>query len=323
VLLIHDASIDEYIAFLLLTTMPEVKLLASVLVNADCVGSSAMQVGWRIQEFIGRPDIALKLSRARGVNPFPWSYREDCLRLGRVAALQQIGPNPNWPPYPDGDIWLKKFFLGRRGKITILCLGPLTPLATLLSEMPSAALKIERLFWMGGAINVCGNLDPDSIPPELANPYAEWNVFWDPFAAESVFSNPKFPITLFPLDLTNQAKIDGTFKNQLAVYGKASRLADLALQGYRLVSGQPYYTMWDVAAAAYLARPKLYADPRRMKLKVVTEGDRQGAIIQDSRGREVDVVLKFADPKGLDHFYAYVLQQLRGVNPERRHSMRA
>ena len=53
--------------------------------------------------------------------------------------------------------------------------------------MPGAAAKIDRLIWMAGAINVAGNLDPDTLPPGVANPYAEWNVFWDPPAVKELF----------------------------------------------------------------------------------------------------------------------------------------
>ena len=106
VVLIHDAAIDEYIRFLLLAAMPDVELAGSVIVNADCIGGPAMQTGWAVQSYIGRQDIPLGLSGVRGVNPFPWEYRSDCVKLGGIAPLLAYARHTEWPPYPDGDAWL-------------------------------------------------------------------------------------------------------------------------------------------------------------------------------------------------------------------------
>ena len=158
--LIHDAAIDEYIAFLLLAAMPEVELLGTVIVNADCIGGPAMQTQWQLQTLIGRPELPLTLSGVRGMNPFPWEYRSDCVRLGRVPALQQLPRNPAWPAYPDGDAWLAELFRSLDEPIVVVCLCPLTPLQVLFDAVPGAAVKIERLIWMAGAVDVAGNLDP-------------------------------------------------------------------------------------------------------------------------------------------------------------------
>jgi purine nucleosidase len=308
VVLIHDAAIDEYMSMLLLSTMPGIELVGSVIVSADCIGGPAMQAAWKLQQFIGQPELGLGLSAARGLNPFPWAYRADCVQQSAVAALQTYGPNPHWPPYPDGDAWLQEFFLRLDGQVTVLCLCPLTPLDMLLTRVPEAAEKIERLVWMGGAINVAGNLDPATLPPVVANPYAEWNVFWDPIAADHVLSSTTFPVVMFPLDITDQAKVAASFMQQLLVDGKTYRYADLARQSYGLVGNEPFYDMWDVTATVYLARPDLFAPPTSMSLKVITDSDKSGAVVVSPQGRPVDVVLNFADLPG---FYDYVIQQFR------------
>ena len=63
---------------------------------------------------------------------------------------------------------------------------------------------------MGGAINVPGNLDPTTINPVVANKHAEWNVFWDPFAAQDGL-NLLSGIHDFPLDITNNVPISKEF----------------------------------------------------------------------------------------------------------------
>jgi purine nucleosidase len=302
VILVHDGSIDEYMATLLLFSIENVIIEGIVIVAGNCLPDIGMQTAWKIQAFADRRDIPLTLSSARGFNPFPWEYREDCIRQGNVPALQMYAPHSQWPPFPDADVWLKNYFATVDGKVTIVCLCPLTPLATLFKESPDAQEHIEELIWMGGALNVAGNLDPATLPPVTANPYAEWNIFWDPAAADYVFENTTFPLLLFPLDLTNSAKITSAFLQDMLLRGKKYRQADLAYQSYRATTGA-FYCMWDVATVAYLGRPELYVPPISMKLKVIASGFSAGALVTSPHGRSVLAFTSFAQ---VDAFYAYV-----------------
>src|SRR5713101_4538440 len=164
VILIHDAAIDEYMAQILLTTMPAVNLLGVVIVNADCIDSVAMQTAWKVQSFIGDTGRPVALSNARGWNPFPWGYRSDCVKMGNIGVLSWIGSNPNWPPYPDGDALLEKLFDAAAPGMTVLITCPFTPLVSLLQRRPELEKKIGQIVWMGGAIRVEGNLDPATVP---------------------------------------------------------------------------------------------------------------------------------------------------------------
>lgn len=308
VILLHDAAIDEYMATILLTTMSGIDLRAIVVVNGDCITTPAMNAAWRIQQFIDRTDIPLGLSAARGYNPFPWEYRGDCIKQDSLAMLQALQPLAT--PYRDGDALLREVLKSATEPVTVLCTGPLTPLAMLLDREDGAALiaKIGRLVWMGGAINVGGNLDPQTLPAGVANPYAEWNVFWDPFSADRVFQSTTFPITLFPLDITNTAAITASFMSRLLENAKRYPTSNLAYQSYEFVATESFYDMWDVTAAVWLARPDLYAAPETLKLAVVTEdAGMQGALVPREGGRAIDVVGSFTNING---FYDYVLQQL-------------
>lgn len=312
---IHDAAIDEYMSTMLLTTMEDVHLDGIVIVNADCIYGPAMQTAWKIQNYIDQTDIPLTLSQARGLNPFPWPYRGDCVKQGDVPALVDAPPHPEWPPYPDGDEWLLSYMEQLEGCVTLLVLCPMTPVAMLLQKRPDLAEKIEHLIWMGGAVNVAGNLDPTTLPTSSANPYAEWNVFWDPPAAAWVLENTSFPITLFPLDITDQVPIAPEFMQQLIMQGKQYRYSDLAAQSYSLVATEPFYDMWDVVTTCYLTMPQLFKSPKSMRLRVVTSGDKEGALVPDKQGREVTVALKLAESKAkkgkLPPFYRYVLKQFK------------
>lgn len=304
VVLVHDAAIDEYMSTILLTTMEGVALDGIVIVNADCIYGPAMDAAWKIQQFIDRTDIPLTLSNARGFNPFPWPYRADCIKQGEVAALAEFGPHPGWPPYPDGDAWLEQYLDGVTGQVTLLCLCPATPIADLLKRRPDLESKVEHMIWMAGAVDVAGNLDPSTLP--IANPYAEWNVFWDPDAGQWLLANTQFPITLFPLDVTDTVPVSKDFMSRLLVQGKTYRYSDLAVQSYALVSDEPFYDMWDVVTTCYISRPDLFEPPQQRNIEIVTMGDKEGAMIPDNTMRPIDVIMKLKDP---DAYYDYVLQQ--------------
>jgi purine nucleosidase len=305
VLLIHDGAIDEYMATMLLLTMQNMALQGIVIVPGNCLPDIGMQTAWKIQSFLGRPDIPLCLSEARAFNAFPWEYRQDCIRQANVPALQAYGPNPDWPPYPSGEAWLRQYFRTLQDKVTVLCLCPLTPLVDLFREVPEARDKIERLIWMGGALDVAGNLDPNTLPAPVANPYAEWNIFWDPAAVDYVFAISEFPIVLFPLDITNHAKVSEEFLGALLAKSKSHRFADLAYQSYRAVTGA-FYCMWDTTATAYLGRPEVFSPPRELEVAVVTSGPLTGTLKQAAGGRRVQAIVNFANLGG---FYAYIAQQ--------------
>jgi purine nucleosidase len=305
----HDAAIDEYMAAILLTTMEEYDLRGIVITNADCIDSFAMQVMWKIQSYINNPDIPLALSDARGLNPFPWPYRGDCIREDGIAALWDYDDNPAWPPFPSGEELMIKQLTEAYEKnepVTLLINCPLTTLGNILREHPELEKGISRMIWMGGAINVPGNLDPTTLPPQVANPTAEWNVFWDPPSTEWVLQNTSFPITVFPLDVTDQAAISPDFMSKLQAQSKASRYSRLAYESYQLVAAESFYDMWDVVTTCYLTRPEFFDPPSAMKLSVVTEGFYQGTLHQTDGGRKVDVILNLKDSDG---FYDYVLKQ--------------
>jgi purine nucleosidase len=307
----HDAAIDEFMAAVLLTTMQDKKYCGSVIMNADCIDNYAMQAQWKIQQFINQPQYPLTLSRARQWNPFPWQYRGDCIKEWQIDVLKEIPDNQTWPPFPDGDIFMTEQLteaIACGEKLTMLVNCPMTTLRNVLEQNRQLESAIERLIWMGGAINVPGNLDPTTIPPEVANKTAEWNAFCDPFAIDWVFKNTEFPIYLFPLDVTNQAAITKEFMDQLALQAKDFRYSQLAFQSYELVAAESFYDMWDVLTTCYIPHPEFFKPAETMSLSIITDGFMQGTIEQTECGRAVNVLLELEQP---DKFYEYVLEQFK------------
>ncbi|MET0969602.1 MAG: nucleoside hydrolase [Tardiphaga sp.] len=309
VLFIHDAAIDDFIATMLLVAMPDIDLRGIVIADADCIPQPGIDAANRLQQFIGRPDIPLALSESRGWNPFPWPYRGDCVSFGELPILAPYRSTVPTPP-PSGDRLVASLLqqaIDAGEKLIVLLTTGFTPLTNVIRARPELAAGIDRVLWMGGAINVPGNLDPTTINPVVANKHAEWNVFWDPFAAQDGLELIA-DIHDFPLDITNSVPISKELMARLQEQGKTCSFSQLAYDAYSLVSAEPFYDMWNVCTTVFLARPDLYAAPQRMQLGVVQWGYEQGWLRPtDGAANTQNVYLGFSDLNG---FYDYVASQL-------------
>ena len=78
--------------------------------------------------------------------------------------------------------------------LTICAVAPLTNIAMALLRYPHLSQGLSRIVMMGGAFSALG----------MRTPWAEFNIYADPHAADVVFS-AGVPIVLFPLDVTFQA----------------------------------------------------------------------------------------------------------------------
>ncbi|MDA0204107.1 MAG: nucleoside hydrolase [Acidobacteria bacterium] len=304
----HDGAIDELIALLLLARRPDVDLIGTSLTSADCLTEQAMEAQHRLLGLAGRPDIPASLSSARAVNPFPWKYRSDCGRFVQLDALGQAPPIS--PPYPDGEQHLVQALesVGNKG-LTILATGPLTQLQLVLERRPQLESRIREIVWMGGAVDVPGNLEPETLPGVPVGERAEWNAFWDPFAVDWIFGNTSVPLTIVPLDVSDQALISAQFLDGLQEAAKHSTAARLARDAYQLVLDQPMYRLWDMTAVCFALHPEFFEEPRRVRLSVEAWGIEQGALSRDPAGRDVGLVQNFA-AGGLDKMYAFVIDSL-------------
>ncbi|HKX01326.1 MAG TPA: nucleoside hydrolase, partial [Methylomirabilota bacterium] len=84
------------------------------------------------------------------------------------------------------------------GRLTLIALGPMTNLALALRLDAEALGSVGRVVWMGGAVDVRGNVTPD----------AEFNAYVDPDAAREVFE-AGLSVDVVPLDATRQTRIEG------------------------------------------------------------------------------------------------------------------
>ncbi|KAH8499885.1 hypothetical protein H0E87_015215 [Populus deltoides] len=114
------------------------------------------------------------------------------------------------------------------GPITIFIIGAHTNIGIFLMKYPHLKKNIQHIYVMGGGVRsknptgCCPNNASSSCQPRqcgnpgnlftdyTSNPYGEFNIFGDPFAAYQVFHSG-IPVTLVPLDATNTIPINENF----------------------------------------------------------------------------------------------------------------
>eukprot|EP01060_Flectonema_neradi_P010236 TRINITY_DN1735_c1_g2_i1.p1 TRINITY_DN1735_c1_g2~~TRINITY_DN1735_c1_g2_i1.p1 ORF type:complete len:360 (+),score=52.92 TRINITY_DN1735_c1_g2_i1:70-1080(+) len=281
-ILIQDAGIEDYMCTILLTNH-SADFDGEVVVNADSTLPASMIAADKLHQIIPNGEkVHLSLSRARMFNAFPYIYRLDTEKFLNLSEMQDVPSRVQWP-YENGDVWLLNY-LKTNVDVTIVITTAPTPLTNVLSINPELAANIKRIVWMGGAVNVPGNLDPAQFP--WNNTVAEWNIFTDPAAAADLFAMMgahSVPILLFPLDIANLTPLDSNFYKALqnAVDQSppsALKLHQLVLDAYLLVKNDTFYRLWDTLAAGYVIWPELYAPPARTLLEVVVGPTKMGAL---------------------------------------------
>ncbi len=299
VLMDHDGGVDDYLATMLLMTMDHIQLLGVVVTPADCYVQPAVSATRKILDLMGGTHIPVAESTVRGINPFPYLYRRDSFVVDHLPILNQsdriITPLVAEP----GQDFMVKVLQQAPEPVTLMVTGPLTTIATALDKAPDIETKIQKVVWMGGALNVPGNVEKNWEPGQDGS--AEWNVYWDPISAARIWQT-QLEIIMCPLDLTNNVPVTSEIVRKMGQQ-RHYPISDLAGQCYALVIPQDYY-FWDVLATAYLARPELY-QLREWETEIVTSGLSQGRTKIVSGGRKIYAM----DKVDKEAFYAYILQQ--------------
>jgi purine nucleosidase len=299
VLMDHDGGVDDYLATLLLMTMEQVEPLGIVITPADCYIEPAVSATRKILDLVGRWDIPVAESTVRGINPFPTLYRRDSFVVDHLPILNERDEIQT-PLVPEtAQDFMVQALLTAEQPVTLMVTGPLTTVAAALDIAPEIERQIEKIVWMGGALNVPGNVEQILAPGQDGS--AEWNVYWDPLAAHRVWQT-QIPVILCPLDITNTVPVTSEFVRQLAKQRRYP-LSDLAGQCYALVMTQVYY-FWDVLATTYLAHPEFY-ELQEWETVIVTAGKSQGQTKIEPGGKKIQAMEKVNNEK----YYAYILEQ--------------
>jgi inosine-uridine nucleoside N-ribohydrolase len=213
-----------------------------------------------------------------GFNAFPTSWR-----VGADEAYGLELPPGNEASSMSAPELLALAISESSRPVVIYADGPQTNLASALRLDPDISQNVERAFVMGGAIDVAGNT--------TRNPDAEWNIWVDPVAASEVFRSG-IPVTLVPLDATNQVPLN-TFhltaleEHQSTPGGEA--VVAMLQENDQVAAGGLYF--WDQLTAALLVDETLATGSART-IEVVLDQDRTaaGVTVDSAAGSEMTVI---------------------------------
>jgi inosine-uridine nucleoside N-ribohydrolase len=245
----------------------------------------------------GKPDIPVGCGRPRplkGTHAFPKAWRDitdDLWGLPRPAR-------PARTPAGSGEQVFRTALQSAPGRVDVLTLGPPTELAAVLLHGGAAlSAKIRSVTMMGGAVGVPGNI---TWPPTIKNPYAEWNFYVDPRAASVVFRSG-LPITLVPLDATNDVPLNA------AVAARLGRSPSAAFVRRLIKSMPPSLYFWDQLAAAVLGEPAIGRYANKRLAVIEREGPASGRTVRAADGARVRVTMS-ADRARFESSFASTLR---------------
>ncbi|MEM7095026.1 MAG: nucleoside hydrolase [Actinomycetota bacterium] len=291
-----DMGPDDVRALMMVATDPHIDLLAVTVSGtglARCPTGAANAKA--ILEVLDRPDVPVACGPSApiaGFNLAPTAWRDAADALAGMSL-------PVAEPDADGAVALLSATLAEaESPVTILTLGPLTNLALTLSGNPSLIDGIDRIIAMAGAFDVGGNTLSFTSPP-----VAEFNVWFDPVAAEQVLG-ADIDLTLIPLDATNDVPITPLFH---AAFEQVSQDAAPAAQMLRdHLAAAPFVGgvfHWDDLAAAVVTAPHLVSIEQRRVSVRVDPGSDIGATVVRPDGRLVAVAVS-ADRPAFERYFA-------------------
>jgi pyrimidine-specific ribonucleoside hydrolase len=280
-----DMDSSDTMALPFLLRDPSLDVLAVTVVGTGLVHCAAgLQNANSILATLGIDGVPVTCGRDEplaGTHAFPAEWRE-AADGAYGLALERQGVSM---PATDAPALIRSVAASTEPPITLLALGPLTNVAEALQADPDLAGRIEQIVAMAGAIDVPGNVALDEAYTQLGP--AEWNVYADPTAADIVLRSG-VPITLVPLDATNDVPIDAAFFTALEA-DHAAAAADIA---YELLARRGVGTgdyLWDPLASVITVDDSV-AGFETMKLRVESaEGPDSGRTIRAADGTPVRV----------------------------------
>ena len=239
-----DPGVDDAVAILLALASEELDVLALTSVAGNVGIDETTLNARRLIDLAQRRDVVVARGCARPLHGDP---RLELSVYGADGLGDLVWDEPATPEHELDAVDLQ-YQLITEAPTTIVAIGPLTNLATLLERYPGADALVERVVVMGGA-SFEGNVTPA----------AEFNIWFDPEAAARV-AGASWPLTFMPLDLTHQALLNDEDLAHLRGLGTqvGRRVADM-LEPYALFHDEWYGTrdviMHDATAVYELIDP--------------------------------------------------------------------
>ncbi len=180
-----DPGVDDAIALLMALSCPQLDVVGLTTTAGNVPIGPATRNALALLENVSRTDIPVARGAARPMRG-RFAYAR---HVHSAEGLTHPLPPPTSRTSDTGAVrFLAQTLRANPGRVTVIALGPLTNLARLHRDHPTALPLAKRVLVMGGAVQTPGNVTPS----------AEFNFYSDPTAARLVIESG-IPLTLIDM----------------------------------------------------------------------------------------------------------------------------
>ena len=304
-----DGNCDDFVTFHLLLNLWNVDLAGIAITPADCEVTPAKEF---VSKLIYKKGLKVPIvvSDAKPVNDFPQEWKQLTLKTTFLPALLKIDYSKENELDMEASEHMystvKKIYEESGEKTTLLITGPPSNLARAMKKYSDMKDYIEEVFWMGGAIDVPGNVIGVSA--------SEYNAYWDPPSTKE-FIESGLQIKVLSLDSTNSIPVNKDMLTKLTEYSyyDGINLTNelFAIAFWAKDDGTTDYYAWDCLAVMALGFDDLITY-KEAEVDVVTEkNDEEGRIYKKDGSKHVIKYGQALDSKALDYFYDVFIKTLK------------
>ena len=198
-----DPGNDDLLAIVMALNISQLDLLGLTVVGGNATLKDTTNNALSILTYMGRTDIPVYVGDPSALNQkftTPAEVDEFNSHRSRIHGAHGLHinlPEPSFPAEEDNAVdFIIQQAKANKGQLVLAPIGPLTNIALAIKKEPNLKSWVKSIHVMGGAVNVPGNVTP----------FAEFNIYCDPVAANEVFSSG-MDIKLCGLDITQHTSI--------------------------------------------------------------------------------------------------------------------
>ena len=261
-----DPGQDDAIALLLAMSSPdELEILGITAVAGNVPLELTERNARQIRDLGRRSDIPVFAGCARPMNR-DLVTAEYVHGVTGIDGIDIVTPNLPLEDLHAVDFIIESLHAADDESVTLVPIGPLTNIGTVIQKDPAVLTKVREIVIMGGAMREGGNRTPS----------AEFNIFVDPHAADIVFGCGR-PITVMGLDVTHQVLASPQRRDRIrAIDNEAARATVGMLDFFNRHDSIKYGTrgapLHDPCTIAYLLKPELFTG-KHCNISVETQSE--------------------------------------------------
>ena len=275
-----DPGADDVLALIMALNSPELEILGLTTVEGNALLEHTTANALRLLDYMGRTAIPVYVGSS---TPLEGEFHHAYQVHGEEGLTVRLPDTDVRPADGNAVDFIIETALAMPGELALFAVGPLTNVARALKKEGRLKDALQRVYIMGGQGDGSGNMTP----------YAEFNIWDDPYAANVVFGSG-VPVTLLGLNISRQTSVARDDESWMSGETPGERLAAQVLEKWFDLDEEEHrarFSLHDPVTVMAALRPDLI-ETRAATLTVRTEGERVGEIVADyGSGGSVDVAV--------------------------------